>query len=145
MSTSQPTSFAPDESAAVLYAEKTWLVGCILSAVAYGAVITLYVMCVNLLLKQAANTSTTGMRRQCYAFVAYSSVLFTIGTLYIVSAVRMLQLSFIDNRNFPGGPSAFESVMFSIPISNLGNVNYAIGNWLADGLLVSRSPIYHTT
>jgi hypothetical protein len=50
----------------------------------------------------------------------------------------MTELSFIDNRLYPGGPSAFENDMFSIPPDELGNVTFVLANWFADALVVWR-------
>lgn len=40
--------------------------------------------------------------------------------------------AFIDQREYPGGPSAYEDDMFSIPVDMLANVTLVICNWLCD-------------
>ena len=57
------------------------------------------------------------------------------------SLAKFTQLAFIDNRNFPGGPSAFENDEFSIPVDELGNVAFVLNNWLCDAVIVSTSVI----
>lgn len=58
------------------------------------------------------------------------------------SLAEFTQLAFIDNRNFPGGPNAYENVMFAIPVDSMGNVSAALQNWLCDALLVSHVNFY---
>jgi hypothetical protein len=50
--------------------------------------------------------------------------------------VHLMQLAFIDNRNFPGGPEAYELSVYSTAIALTPNATFIIANWLADGLLV---------
>lgn len=51
----------------------------------------------------------------------------------------MTQASFISNRDYPNGPSAYEVDMYWIPIDKIGVFTWMIGNWLMDVLLVCFS------
>ena len=53
------------------------------------------------------------------------------------------QYTFIDDRNFPGGPNAFAIDEFSIPLNLLGNVCAIIGTWFADSLLLWRGLVIY--
>lgn len=70
-------------------------------------------------------------------FLLYICCMFVLSTLYLVGSARFAQFTFIDDRNFPGGPSAYYVENFSTPIGFLGSICYAMENWFADGLLVS--------
>lgn len=131
-------SWSPDETSAVIFAEKTWLQGMILMAVVYGVELTLFTMCMQLLIQRM----TRDNRTRTIILLVYIFVMFICGTLIIASDAQMTQLSFITERNFPGGPSAFETDEFSIPIDELGNVLISVSQWLADGLLASRHVIH---
>ena len=49
-----------------------------------------------------------------------------------------LQLVYIDNRNFPGGPFAYLTGPFTThPANVLSLLSYILSNVMADGLLVS--------
>ncbi|KAG6810538.1 hypothetical protein H0H92_011425 [Tricholoma furcatifolium] len=133
-SLTDPASWRPDELPGVLFAERTWLEGAILLGVAYGAELVIFIMCFTLLVQQ---TTRSNLKKQI-PMIAYISALFICSTLFIAANSEMTRLAFVDNRNFPGGPSAYEEVMFSIPVDNLGNVVFVIANWLADGLMVWR-------
>ncbi|KAG6919945.1 hypothetical protein DXG01_013294 [Tephrocybe rancida] len=134
-STSDPASWRPvEEFPGQLFAERTWLEGAILLGVAYGAELVIFAMCLMLLVRQ---TTRANWKMQV-PLIAYVWVLFLCSTVFIAANSNMARLSFVDNRNFPGGPSAFEQAMFSIPVDNMGNVVFTIANWFADGLLVWR-------
>ena len=68
--------------------------------------------------------------------------MFILSTLFYASNVQYTQLAFIDNRNIPGGPTAYELSMFSIPIDELGNVCAVMTTWLCDALIVSKSSTF---
>jgi hypothetical protein len=53
------------------------------------------------------------------AAVGYSGLLFPLATLAIAGMFKFEELSFIDNRDFPGGPSAFSRVYASDGFSRL--------------------------
>lgn len=133
--------YRPNVPASQLFAEKMWLQGGILSAVAYGVVLTLFSLNFCLLRERARQeTRENSRRRQHLALLVYTCFMFIFSTLTMASQAEMTQLGFIDNRDFPGGPAAYETVMFSIPVSMLGNVCFQLMNWSADSLLVRFSP-----
>lgn len=127
--------YAQDETSREIFMDGTWLQGAILTGVTYGVVLTLFIMTTRLLIQQM--TSATYKRR--LFFLAYITCIFILGTLYMISAAGMTQLAFINDRNFPGGPSNFEKIMFSVPIDGLGNVCFVLAEWFSESLMVSNS------
>ena len=125
--------WAPAEDSATIVAERAWLQGAIISSVAYGAELILFLMCFYLLYQQ---TTRQNVRNQLSTLL-FCCVIFILGTLFMGSLAKYTQLAFIDNRNFPGGPSAYENAMFSIPIDEIGNVSFVLANWLCDAVIVS--------
>lgn len=127
-------SWTPNEAPNVIFAEKTWLQGAILTGVGYGIVFTLYCMTARALL--------VGLKRSDYkkiGWLVYITAMFFLGSIFMGACAQMTQLSFVDYRNIPGGPSEYENVEFSIPADEAGNVVFVLTNWLADGLMV-RDP-----
>lgn len=122
-----------NETSVQIFTEKAFLQGTVLTAVAYGAQLPLFMMTFWLLWKKKSGTPAM----QKYALLVFISVLFILGTLFMASDAQFTQLAFIDDRNFPGGPGAYSEVEFTIPIDELGNVCAMISTWLCDGLLVS--------
>ncbi|KAF5310069.1 hypothetical protein D9619_010313 [Psilocybe cf. subviscida] len=133
------SSWVPDEDATTLFSERAWLIGAILTGVGYGVVITLYGFCLRQLLKQKDHSNR--LQRNC--LLVYITLITLFGTLFLAACARMTELSFVDYRLFPGGPSMFENVEFSIPPDELGNVAFVLGNWFADALVVWRCMIIY--
>lgn len=127
--------YAPDESHHDLVAETEWLQGAMLSGILYGVEVTLFIICFKLLVQQMRRAN---YKRQCI-LLAFITTVFTLGTLLMYSIADMTQLSFINDRNFPGGPAAYEVQMYWIPVDEVGVVAMVVGNWFMDALLVWRS------
>ena len=135
---SSEPSWQPDVPKSQLFDEKTWLQGAILSAVAYGINLTLFILNVSLLRMRAKleTKHDTRVKRQTICLLIYVCVIFILSTLIMASQAEMTQLGFINDRGFPGGPAAYEELKFSSPISSLGNYCVCLMNWFSDSLLV---------
>ncbi|KAG2039752.1 hypothetical protein BDR03DRAFT_991702 [Suillus americanus] len=133
------SSWTPDESSETLLAEKGWLQGAVVSAVAYGIDVALYFMCFHLLFRQ--------MNRMNYKkhlpLLIYITTTFILSTLFMAALADFTQLAFIQYRNYPGGPNAFENEMFGIPVDTLGNVSGFLTMMLSDGLVVWRCMVIY--
>lgn len=134
-------SYTPDESSAQLYAEKTWLAGSIMTGVGYGVVLALFWLCLQLLWRRT-RVKDADYARNCF-FLVYVCVIFTLGSLFMGSISQFTQLAFINDRNFPGGPSAWEVEMFSINVDEISNVSFVLADWCATALMVSFSRDSH--
>jgi hypothetical protein len=134
-------SNTPDESPAQLYAEKTWLAGSIMTGVGYGVVLALFWLCLRSLWYRTRVKDADYTRN--YFFLVYVCVMFTLGTLFIGSNSQFTQLAFINDRNFPGGPSAWEVEMFSISVDEISNVSFVLADWCATALMVWRCVIIY--
>ncbi|KAJ3886064.1 hypothetical protein GG344DRAFT_82074 [Lentinula edodes] len=133
--------YTPNETGSQLFAEKMWLQGALITAVGYGAVLTLYVLAFYLLLSRLDRWN-----RQAHAiFLVYITVQFILATLFQASSARFTQLAFINNRDYPGGPGAYELAFFYIPVDMLGNIVYVLSNWFSDALLLWRCAVIYST
>jgi len=133
--------YAPNETHAEIFAEAAWLQGALLSNIAYGVELTLFLICFSILVQRADWRFSSVKESVLLVFV---TVIFILGSLLMGSNAKFTQLAFIENRNFPGGPSAYEQAMFWIPVDELGNVALVIGNWLMDLLLVWRCMVIYS-
>ena len=97
-----------------------------------GYNVLLYVLCFQLLWNHRKTDP-----QQSYVYIGYLTVLLILGTLYVVSDTRLVELAYVDHADFPGGPVAYALQEYSSPIEQLGNASYVVTNWLADGLMVS--------
>jgi hypothetical protein len=102
--------------------------------------IILYFQCAVAMLKPPPGRG----RSRKWGLFAYTTFLFVLGTIYTTCNLRVRQLSYIDNRGFPGkapalppGPIGYTLLAQSKPTSMLSNTSFTVANWMADGLLVS--------
>lgn len=128
------TNYSPDKTYSQIFTEKMWLQGAIVTGVGYGSVLTLFIFGFYLLVRG----STPSNRLRSISLLVYIFVQFTLATLFVAACSDFTQLSFIDNREYPGGPGQYEIDMFATPIDELGTVSYVLSNWLADALLVNE-------
>lgn len=63
--------------------------------------------------------------------------LFVLGTIQLATNTKYYEMMWIDDRNFPGGPIAFFTTQFSVPINTVGGVAFILADFLADAILVS--------
>ena len=138
---SSNSSWVPDEDPQTLFSERCWLQGAFISSVAYGITVCLYFSSLHLLIHSRNRVEL----KKRLPLLIYITVSFLLGTLFMISLAAFTQMAFIDNRNYPGGPNAFENNMFSIPIDDMGNAAFTLSNWISDALVVSSHPIIRST
>lgn len=123
-----PSAYRPDETSMEIFSEHTWLQGACLACVAYGMAFILFTMSCYLLHTHRNNSN----RKINTVLTVYISIIFTLGTLYMAGLLQFTQEAFIDGRNIPGGPNAYQEVMYSIPIDLTANAAMVIVTWMCD-------------
>jgi hypothetical protein len=126
------TSWAPaNETASDIWNEKSILDGLFLGTVAYGIHLTLFISAFHLLY--------TRKRTQHESFLlVYILVLFILGNIGNGTNIKFGEMTFIDDRNYPGGPNAFFVQQSINPVAVICNSAYIVNSWLQDGLLLYR-------
>ncbi|KAJ7214266.1 hypothetical protein C8J57DRAFT_1538485 [Mycena rebaudengoi] len=125
-------SFAPPgESAYDLWVERSNLNGVVLAAVTYGILFTVTFQTLLIFFQLPK-------RKVPWGFVTYISAMFTLASIGFGTNAKFNQMTYIDNRNIPGGPNAFTLQYYSIPLNLTGFVCYTMMSWLADGLVLWR-------
>ncbi|TFY68022.1 hypothetical protein EVJ58_g1261 [Rhodofomes roseus] len=114
--------------------EKIWLQASIMETLPYGVELTLFAMCAITLLQ---NLDRSNLRRQLY-LLTFITVIFGLGTVFMITDSLLTQQAFIEYRNFPGGPGAFLSAMFSDTVGLVNSVSWVVSNWLLDLFLIWR-------
>ncbi|KZV76099.1 hypothetical protein PENSPDRAFT_748031 [Peniophora sp. CONT] len=99
-STSTPY-YGPDEPAAIIFAEHAFLASDLMTGIGYGIQLVLYSACARYLWSQRHT------RRHALFIIAYITIVFSVETVFVGAQARAVQLVYIDNRNFPGGPWAY--------------------------------------
>ncbi|KAF8062265.1 hypothetical protein FPV67DRAFT_1672741 [Lyophyllum atratum] len=115
-----------------LQAERACFYGTLLATLAYGALLMLYVQLTTVLLARPKRGSSF------WAIVAYASFLFPLATLAVGAIFKFSEMSYIDNRNYPGGPNAFYHRYTSDYVNVIGQVSATLFPWFADILMLSR-------
>ncbi|KAH7921933.1 hypothetical protein BV22DRAFT_1018356 [Leucogyrophana mollusca] len=133
--------WAPDETHAQLDAEAAWLHGCIFAGVGYGAILVLFAIC-SYTLWGRIRARSTRTRSSVYLFI-YASISFSLVTATFATISRATQLAFINDRDFPGGPAAYEDDTFSIPLSIVSSVSYVLASWWTDLLMLWRCMVIY--
>ncbi|TFK51122.1 hypothetical protein OE88DRAFT_1595175, partial [Heliocybe sulcata] len=124
--------YAPDESAADLLLERSNFIGGFLGNIAYGVHATLYFVCAYLLIRRRRKVQL----RSFWLF--YITLLFVFATIYVACGIKLSEMLWIDDRNFPGGPVQFQNTLFSNYVQLLLSSSYNVMTFMADGLLVYR-------
>ncbi|EPQ55043.1 hypothetical protein GLOTRDRAFT_129343 [Gloeophyllum trabeum ATCC 11539] len=125
-------SYAPHESAADLLLERSNFIGGFLGNMAYGVHGTLYCVCAYLLVRRRRKVDMSMF------WLAYITLLFAVATIYVACGIKLSEMLWIDDRDFPGGPVAYQNALFSNYVQLLLSTSYNVMTFMADGLLVYR-------
>jgi len=106
-----------------------------LTGFGYGVQFVLYLACARILWRRKPRSRFTVF------LLAYITVLCAMNTIWTATSAFGLQSTYIDNRNFPGGPFAYLQVEFSQPFNVVSLASYITGNILADALLLWRTHV----
>ncbi|TFY61712.1 hypothetical protein EVJ58_g4342 [Rhodofomes roseus] len=128
------SSWAPNETDIEIYNEKIQLQAMILENIPYGVELTLFVMCFVTLLE---NSDRFNLRRQIF-LLAFMTIVFGLGTVYMITNSLTAQQAFIEYRNYPGGPAAYLNAMFANTVGLTNSASWVVSNWLLDMFLVWR-------
>jgi len=128
-----PGPFAPPgESITDLRVEQSLLDGTVIAAAAYGVHLTLFFQCFVLLTTRPRDGKVN------WWLVSYICILFSLGTIGFGGQIKFNEETFIQDRNFPGGPLGFNFGEYNTPINVVTTAAFVVLNWFADGLLVYR-------
>lgn len=123
-----PSTWAPpNETSFDLWTERSNFVSVPLSSVAYGIHFTLYLIVAHHLIYHPSSSSSSSSRiKPSWPLVAYISVNFILGTFGIAAESRFNELTYVDDRNYPGGPNAFVSAQYGDFINIFGTSAYVL-------------------
>jgi len=74
-----------------------------------------------------------------WGLIAYVVVMLGLSTAYIGTNTKYVEMMFIDDRDYPGGPVGFYTNDFPMPMASATIVIYGFLNILSDGLLLYRT------
>ncbi|KAG6911288.1 hypothetical protein DXG01_002127 [Tephrocybe rancida] len=123
--------YGPDEDAATIMLERMFVAGDFISGVGYGIQLILYVACARYLWN-------TRHSRQSIFLLTYITLLLCIETIFEVAQSHTVQMIYVDNRNYPGGPWAYFLATQELPINVLFIASLFSLTFLADLLVLWR-------
>jgi len=125
---------APHLPADTLWFERAVLIGDCLSDICFGVLLVVFLLTTYALIWDPPRRD----EKRNWTLISYTCVIFTVGIVFIGMNMHELQLMFIDNREFPGGPIAYELSHYSDADFVIANSCAIIAGWLADGFLLYR-------
>ena len=71
-----------------------------------------------------------------WGLVSCTVAIFSLATVLTATYFNIFSISYIDNRQFPGGPSEYTASVLLMSLNPVPDAMAIFTNWLADGLLV---------
>ncbi|KZV66050.1 hypothetical protein PENSPDRAFT_585881 [Peniophora sp. CONT] len=130
-STSTPY-YGPDEDAATIFVERTFLAGDFICGLGYGIQLVLYAACARYLWSQRH------ARRHVLIILVYTTVVFFVETIFVGVQTRTVQLVYIDNRNYPGGPWTYFLSSQSLAVDVMFYATLFVITFMSDALVLWR-------
>lgn len=121
---------SPVESSFDLYNERTIIDGLFLGAIAYGVHLTLFIWGMSILFRKKRSVRD-------YCWMVYIILLFIMGNIGNGTNIKVGEDTFINMRNFPGGPSQYFATGGG-PVGLTCNVIYIVNTWFQDAFLLYR-------
>ncbi|KAF5316369.1 hypothetical protein D9619_006873 [Psilocybe cf. subviscida] len=121
--------------------QKFVLEGVMLSLFAYGVEFVIFIQCIMAL--QSGANQRRGFPR--WILLTYTTVMFLLGTAYIMANTSYKILAYTTHRNFPGGPAQWININYSSPTTFSANVFAVLSSWGADALLLYRCFVIYSS
>lgn len=80
-----------------------------------------------------------------YTWITYVLLLFALSSIANYGQLKFTQMIWVDNRNYPGGPSAYLVEQQTAFEARLVAGGYLVNGWLQDGLIVSANSVCRPT
>ncbi|KAF9479417.1 hypothetical protein BDN70DRAFT_692120 [Pholiota conissans] len=125
--------YGPDESAYDIFLERTFLAGDFISGMGFGMQVMLYISCAIFLW----NTRKSRGRKSIYLLI-YITLLLCVETIFGAVQARTVQVIYIDNRNYPGGPWQYFLATQYLAINVMFYATLFILTFLSDLLVLWR-------
>lgn len=131
-------SWATIESPEMLWFEQAAHAGTYVGAAAFGIHATIFSIAAYYILK--AKFSIRGT-----LWLVYLVVLLILGAINLSCNINFNELTWIDERNYPGGPLGFINEQQALPVNSLGNAAANAITLLVDSLIIYRCYVVWNT
>ncbi|KAJ6628136.1 hypothetical protein B0H10DRAFT_1991592 [Mycena sp. CBHHK59/15] len=124
--------YGPDESHDEIQLERNFIAGDVIVGTGFGVQLVLYTFCFLYLWKRRKQN------RYAVFLMSYITTLLIIETVFVSVQAKTVQMIYIDNRNYPGGPWAFFLATQSDPVNVAFYATLFILAFLSDLLVIWR-------
>ncbi|KAF5361554.1 hypothetical protein D9757_008387 [Collybiopsis confluens] len=131
--------YGPDESEATIQTERFFLAGDIACGVGYGIQLVLYYSCAMYLWNRRKQSNKS------LFLLAYITVLLSVSTIFVIVQARTVQLMYVDNRNYPGGPFEFFLATQNWAVNVMFDASLFVLTFLSDCLMLWRCWVIWTS
>ncbi|KAG5634045.1 hypothetical protein H0H81_003649 [Sphagnurus paluster] len=115
---------------ASLYAQRSLFDGIIVATLGYGALLMLSMQLMQVLLSRPKRG------KLYWAIVSYFSMLFVLATFAIGGKLKYAELTFVDFRDYPGGPVGFFNSHLNNHVYIMGQVCTTLVPWVGDIIMI---------
>jgi len=126
------TYYGPDEPAATIFLERTFLAGDFISGMGFGILTVMYIATTLLLYRQRKR------KRDTFFLLGYITLLYTTLIIFVSVSAGTVQMIYIDNRNYPGGPWKYFLDTQNLAINVIFISTFFLLTFFADSLLLWR-------
>ncbi|KAJ7099437.1 hypothetical protein B0H15DRAFT_546800 [Mycena belliarum] len=124
--------YGPNESETDIQLERNFIAGDVVSGTGYGVQLVLYTTCALYLWRRRRDS------KQSMLLLAYMTCMLLIESLFLAVQARTVQMIYIDNRNYPGGPWQFFLASQSDPVNVIFYATLFLLTFLSDLLVLWR-------
>ncbi|KAJ6569379.1 hypothetical protein B0H19DRAFT_1024484 [Mycena capillaripes] len=124
--------YGPVESASDIALERMFVAGDLVTGTGFGVQFALYFFCFRYLWQRRKQ------HRYAIFVLVYITTLFSVEFLFVAVQAQTVQMIYIDNRNYPGGPWAFFLATQNAPVNIIFYVTLFMLTFLSDLLVIWR-------
>jgi len=129
----------PQEDWDTILLERAFLGGDSIVSAGYGIQFVLFVSCARFLWDRRHKGHGS------IILLSYMSIMFSLATVFTAVQARTMQLAYIDNRDYPGGPWAWFLTYQNIPVNVIFYAVFFLMTFFADALVLWRCWIIWTS
>ncbi|KIJ58316.1 hypothetical protein HYDPIDRAFT_119682 [Hydnomerulius pinastri MD-312] len=114
--------------------------------ITYGIMLSLYATCAYFLVQnlQRCRFSSRSEWYKNLFWLAYTTTLCILATIYTASEAQNAVLAYVDNRLFPEGPyEYYVQYMWNQPVMVMSEISYFLILWLTDALILWRFIMFY--
>ncbi|TBU27450.1 hypothetical protein BD311DRAFT_665429 [Dichomitus squalens] len=131
--------YGPDEPESTINFERYFIAGDFITGVGFGVQLVLWTTCVTYLWKE---TKKRGWKTMF--LVGYLAILLSVQFIYCIVQARTVQVMYVDNRNYPGGPWQYFLDTQYLAINVIFDATLFIQTFLCDLLVLWRCYVIWT-